>query len=86
MRVRLGERGRRSQTLLLERRNWAEVVVDIALVFDIPPRPFAQLGGGISAGIDRDENDFRHGFGSVRLVISESHRPLCVWVRRLLNM
>jgi hypothetical protein len=52
---------------MLERRNWAEVVVDIALVFDIPPRPFAQLGGGISAGVDRDGNGsgFRREFGSV---------------------
>jgi hypothetical protein len=66
VRARLGQRGRRSQTFLLERRNWAEVVVDIALVFDIPPRPFARLGG-ISAGVDREGNGsgFRHGLGGV---------------------
>jgi hypothetical protein len=67
MRVRLGERGRRGQTFLLEQRNWAEVVVDIAPVFDILPRPFAQPGGGISAGVDRDGNGFgfRREFGSI---------------------
>jgi hypothetical protein len=67
VRARLGQRGRRSQTFLLERRNWAEVVVDIALVFDIPPRPFARLGGGISAGVDRDGNGrgFRYGLGGI---------------------
>jgi hypothetical protein len=86
IRVRLGERRRRSQTFLLERRNWAEVVVDIALVFDIPLRSFAQLGGRISAGVDRDGSGLRRGFGSVCLIISENHGPLCVWVRRLLDM
>jgi hypothetical protein len=67
VRVRLGQRWRRTQPFLLERRNWAEVVVDIALIFDIPPRLFAQLGGGISAGVDRDGNGsgLRRGFGSI---------------------
>jgi hypothetical protein len=88
VKARLGPYRRRSQTFLLERRNWAEVIVDIALVFDIPPRPFARLGGGISAGVDRDGNGggFRHGFGGVWLVIFENHRAVCVWVRRLLDM
>jgi hypothetical protein len=67
MRVRLGERGRRSQTFLLKRRDGAEVVVNIAPVFDVPPRPFAQLGGGIGAGVDGDGDGsgFRSRFGSV---------------------
>jgi hypothetical protein len=75
MRVRLGERGRRSQTFLLEQRNYAEVVVDIVPVFDILLRPFTRLGGGISAGIDRDGSGsgFRHGFGSIWLVIFENY-------------
>jgi hypothetical protein len=65
VRVRLG--WRRSQTFMLERRNWAEVVVDIALVFDVIPSSVAHLGGGISAGVDRDGNGsgLRRGFGSI---------------------
>jgi hypothetical protein len=35
--VKLVLGGRRSQTFLLERRNWTEVVVNDAAVFDIPP-------------------------------------------------
>jgi hypothetical protein len=64
VRVRLG--WRRSQTFMLERRNWADVVVDIALVFDVIPSSVAQLGGGISAGVDRDGNGsgLRRRFGS----------------------
>jgi len=52
---------------MLERRNWAEVVVNIALVFDVIPSSVAQLGGGISAGVDRDGNGsgLRHEFRSV---------------------
>jgi hypothetical protein len=67
LRARLGQCGRRSQTFLLEQRNWAEVIVDIVLVFDIPLRPLARLGGGISAGVDRDRNGsgFRYGLGGI---------------------
>jgi hypothetical protein len=37
VRLVLGERGRRSQAVLLERRNWTEVLVNKALIFDITP-------------------------------------------------
>jgi hypothetical protein len=36
-RVKLALGGRRSQTFQLEQRNWTEVIVNKALVFDIPP-------------------------------------------------
>jgi hypothetical protein len=75
VRLALGGRGRRSQTFLLKRRNWAEVIVNIALVFDIIPWSFARLGEGVSAGVDRDGNG--SGF---RLVIFENHRSVCAWL------
>ena len=37
VRLAVGERRRRSQAVLLEQRNWAEVVANHAAVFDIPP-------------------------------------------------
>jgi hypothetical protein len=72
VRLALGGRGCRSQTFLLKRRNWTEVVVNIAPVFDITPSSVARRISWLA----RLGSGFRVGSGSI--VIFENYWFVCV--------
>jgi hypothetical protein len=71
VRLALGGRGCRSQTFLLKGRNWTEVVVNIAPVFDIIPSFVARRISWLARLVG-----FRDGSRSI--VIFENYWFVCV--------
>jgi hypothetical protein len=77
---------RRSQVILLERREWA-VLKDVAAILDIIPSFLVDMTGRLvqlDSRFDTNVSQGRHGSGfdrgGINFVIDEYHRAVCVWL------